>query len=155
MTTIKERIRGDLTAAMKSGDAAAVATLRMALAAITKEEVAGKSARQLSDDEVIGVLTGEVKKRREAAAAFLSADRADRADAENSEAAVLSRYLPQPLSPDEVGALVAAAVADVEAAGLTGGRAMGAVMKALKQQTHGRVDGGELAATVRQQLGLG
>lgn len=154
MSDLKQRLRDDLTAALKSGDTESVATIRMALAAISKEEVAGKSARDLSDEEVIAVLTSEVKRRKEAAAAYQDAQRPELSAQELREAEILSRYLPDPLTSDEVERLVAEAVTAAAAEGLTGGRAMGAVMKQLKPATAGRVDGSELAALVKQSLGL-
>lgn len=154
MSDLKQRLRDDLTAALKAGDSQSVGTIRMALAAISKEEVAGKSARELSDDDVIVVLTGEVKRRKEAAAAYRDAGRPELAEQELAEAAVLARYLPDQLSRDEVEQMVQTAVAEAAAAGLTGGRAMGSVMKQLKPATTGRFDGAELAAMVKQSLGM-
>lgn len=155
MTTIKEQMRQDLTTAMKAGDSETVATVRMALTAVTKAEVAGKAAKELSDEEVVAVLTGEAKRRREAAEAFAQAGRTELADKETVEAAILARYLPEPLSAADLDNLVAAAVAAAAEEGLTGGRAMGSVMKALKPQTAGRADGAELAAKVKSALGMG
>jgi uncharacterized protein len=152
MAGIKEDLRADLTTALKAGDTDTVSTIRMTLTAISREEVAGKEARDLSDDEVIAVLSSELKKRREAAQAFSDAGRTKLAQQEQAEADVLARYLPQPLTDDEVDALVAQSVAAARAQGLEGGRAMGAVMKALKPDTTGRVDGATLAAKVKQAL---
>ena len=154
MSDLKQRLRDDLTVAIKSGDSESVGTIRMALAAVSKEEVAGKSARELSDDEVVAVLTSEVKRRKEAAVAYRDAQRPELADKELAEADVLSRYLPEPLTDDEVRRLVDEAVAAADADGLTGGRAMGAVMKQLKPATAGRYDGAELATLVKQSLGM-
>ena len=150
---LKEQVRTDLTAAIKAGDQESVGTIRMALAAITKAEVAGKSARVLSDDEVTAVLSGEVKRRKEAALAYDDAGRPELATKELAEADVLTRYLPEPLTPAQVQDLVTAAVAAATDSGLVGGRAMGAVMKELKPATSGRFDGAELAAMVKQSLG--
>ena len=150
---IKEQLRRYLTAAIKAGDQESVGTIRMALAAITKAEVAGKSARVLSDDEVTAVLSGEVKRRKEAALAYDDAGRPELATQELAEADVLARYLPEPLTPAQVQDLVTAAVAAATDSGLVGGRAMGAVMKELKPATSGRFDGAELAAMVKQSLG--
>lgn len=154
MSDLKEQLRADLTTALKAGDHDSVGTIRMALAAISKEEVAGKSARELSDDDVVVVLTSEVKRRKEAATAYRDAGRPELADQEMAEADVLARYLPAALTRPEVEQLVADAVAGAEAQGLTGGRAMGAVMKELKPATTGRFDGAELAAIVKQSLGM-
>lgn len=154
MSDLKQQLRGDLTTAIKGGDPQTVGTIRMALAAISKEEVAGKAARELTDDDVIVVLTSEVKRRKEAAVAYRDAGRPELADQEVAEAAILSRYLPAQLTHAEAADLVADAVAGAQAQGLSGGRAMGAVMKELKPATTGRFDGGELAAMVKQALGM-
>ncbi|HSO02844.1 MAG TPA: GatB/YqeY domain-containing protein [Candidatus Limnocylindrales bacterium] len=153
MSTLKETLQSDLTTAIRGRDELTSATLRMALTAVTTEEVSGTSARVLSDAEVMGVLTREAKKRREAAAAFTQADRPELAERELAELGVLTRYLPEPLTAEEVGAMVATAVARVADDGVTGMQAMGRVMKELTPQTAGRFDGGQLAAMVRAALG--
>jgi uncharacterized protein len=150
MAALKDRLRGDLTAAMKARDQVRVRTLRMALTSVTKEEVAGKSARELSDDEVIQVLTREAKRRREAADAFAAAGREEQAAAELAEGAVLDAYLPAQLSDDELGALVAAAI---EETGADSPRSLGQVMKVLSPRVAGRAEGARVAAEVRRQLG--
>ena len=109
MADLKDRLRGDLTAAMKARDDVRTRTLRMALTSVSKEEVAGSVARELSDDEVMKVLTKEAKRRREAAEAFAAAGREEQAAAERAEGAILAAYLPAQLSDDELAALVAAA----------------------------------------------
>lgn len=149
MSTLKATLQSDLTEAIRSRDELTTATLRMALAAVTTEEVAGRTARVLSDDEVVAVLAKEAKKRREASSAFAQAGRPELADREDAELGVLARYLPVPLTQDEVAALVAAEVAAAAAAGVTGMPAMGRVMKALTPRTAGRFDGAALAAMVR------
>ncbi len=154
MSQIKDQLKDDLTAAMKSRDQLTAATLRMALTAITNEEVAGKEARSLSDDDVITVLGREAKKRREAAEAYDAADRPELAERERAELGVLARYLPQAMGEDELSAIVAAAVAEVSSAGVTGGAAMGAVMKLVTPQVKGRADGGQVAALVKAGLGM-
>jgi len=153
MTTLKARLQSDLTAAIRSRDELSAATLRLALAAITTEEVAGRTQRTLTDDQVMAVLAREAKKRREAAGAFTAAGRADLADRESAELGVLSGYLPQPLSEEEVQAMVARAVAGAASAGVTGRAAMGRVMKELTPSIGGRFDGARLAALVREALG--
>jgi hypothetical protein len=149
MAELKERLRTDLSAAMRARDQVRMRTLRSALTAITNEEVAGQSARELSDDEVMKVLTREAKKRREAAEAFGSAGRGEQAAAERAEGEVLAGYLPAQLSDAELGDLVAAAIA---AAGASGMSAMGPVMKAVTPQVAGRAEGARVAAEVRKQL---
>ena len=150
MAALKDRLRGDLTAAMKARDEVRVRTLRMALTSVTKEEVAGKSARELSDDEVIQVLTREAKRRREAADAFAAAGREEQAAAELAEGAVLDAYLPAQLSDAELGALVSGAI---EETGAEGPRALGQVIRALSPRVAGRAEGARVAAEVRRQLG--
>src|SRR5499427_5976533 len=106
MAALKDRLRSDLTAAMKARDEVTVRTLRMALTSVSKEEVAGASARELSDDEVITVLTREAKRRREAADAFAAAGRDEQAEAERAEGVILDGYLPAQLSDEELAAMV-------------------------------------------------
>lgn len=149
---LKSRMQDDLTAAMKARDELVAATLRMALTAVTNEEVAGKEARALSDDDVLAVLGREAKKRREAATAFDEAGHADRAQRERDELGVLERYLPQPLTDAEVTAIVEAAVAQVVSTGQSGPSAMGAVMKLVQPQVRGRADGGTVSAMVKAIL---
>jgi len=149
VTELKERLRADLNAAMRARDQVRMRTLRMALTSITNEEVAGDTARELSDDEIVKVLTREAKRRREAAAAFEDAGRAGQAAAERAEGDVLAGYLPAQLTDDELASLVAAAVAGTGAAGMG---AMGQVMKAVTPQVAGRADGARVAAEVRRAL---
>jgi uncharacterized protein YqeY len=147
--SMKEQLQDDLTDAMRAKDDVRRSTIRMALTAITNEEVSGKQARELSDDDVVKVLSRELKKRKEAAAAYTDAGQPERAEAELAEAAVLRAYLPTPLTDAELEALVAASIAEL---GVSGGSAMGQVMKALQPATAGRADGGRVAAEVRRQL---
>ena len=148
--SLKEKLRADMTAAMKARDELRTATLRMVITAITTEEVAGKAARELSDDEVLKVVAREAKKRREAAEAFDSGGRPELAERERAEGEVLDEYLPAQLSDIELADLVRAAIAS---AGASGPQAMGQVMKILQPQVAGRADGGRIAAEVRAQLG--
>ena len=147
-------LRTDLTAAMKARDDIRSSTLRMVLTALTNAEVSGKEARELSDDEVVGVLASEAKKRREAATAFDDGGRAESAAKERAEAAVIADYLPAQLSEAEIAELVAAAVASTGAAA-EGMKAMGKVMGVVTPQVKGRADGGAVAAEVRRQLQAG
>ena len=149
MATLKEQLQSDLTAAIKSRDELRSATLRMALAAVTTEEVAGKTARELSDADVLAVLGKEAKKRREAATAYDDAGRGELAERERAELWVLEGYLPAQLDDDALAALVAEAVAETGAAGPS---AMGQVMKAVTPKVTGRAEGGRVAAEVRRQL---
>ena len=149
MNELKERLRTDLNAAMRARDQVRMRTLRMALTSITNEEVSGDTARELSDDEIVKVLTREAKKRREAADAFESAGRADQAAAERAEGEVLAGYLPAQLTEDELAQLVGAAI---EQTGATGMPDMGKVMKVLTPQVAGRAAGARVAAEVRGRL---
>jgi uncharacterized protein YqeY len=149
MPSLKARLQDDLITAMKARDELTLATVRMALTAVTNEEVAGKAARELSDDEVLVVLTREAKKRREAAEAYDQAHRPALAARERDEGEVLARYLPTQLSEDELRELVADAVAQ---AGATSPQQMGAVMKLVVPAVAGRADGARVSALVRAQL---
>jgi uncharacterized protein len=151
MSALKDRLRADLTTAIKARDEVRSSTLRMVLTAITNAEVAGKEQRELSDDDIVGVLSTEAKKRREAATAFEDGGRAEMAAKEKAEAAVLADYLPEQLSAEDVSAIVASAIEQVGAAG-EGMKAMGKVMGVVQPQTRGRADGGAVAAEVRRQL---
>lgn len=146
---LKGRLQADLSAAIKSRDELVAATLRMTLAAITTEEVAGKQARVLSDAEVMTVIEREAKKRREAAEAFDEGGRTELAERERAELGVLQSYLPAQLDDAELAALVAAAIAE---SGASGPAAMGAVMKLVTPKVAGRAEGGRVAAEVRAQL---
>src|SRR6202050_4928315 len=136
---LKERLRADLNAAMRPRDQVRLRTLRLALTSITNEEVAGASARELTDDDVVKVLTREARKRREAAEAFSAAGRSDQAAAERAEGEVLAGYLPAQLSDDELAALVDAAIAETGASGVAG---LGQGMKAVTPRVAGRGGGG-------------
>jgi uncharacterized protein YqeY len=150
MGTLKDSLTADLRAAMKARDELTTSTLRMALSAVRNAEVAGKAARELSDDEVLGVLTKEAKKRREAATAFADAGRAEQAAKERAEGEVLDRYLPTQLSDEELDGLVAGALA---AGGFTGRAQLGPAMKAAQAAVAGRAEGARVASAVRRQLG--
>lgn len=150
MTELKARLQADLTAAMKGRDELTTATLRMALTAVTTEEVAGTQARVLSDAEVLRVLGREAKKRREAAEAFTAGGRQEMAERERAEGGVLDRYLPTQLTDTEVADLVRAAIVET---GATGPRQLGAVMKAVQPHAEGRADGRRLSEEARRQLG--
>jgi uncharacterized protein len=150
VSDLKERLRADLTTAMKSRDELTTATLRMVLAAVSAEEVAGKEARELSDDEVQAVLRREAKKRREAADAFAEAGRAQQADRERAEGDVLAGYLPAQMEDADLAALVADVITQTGASGM---KDMGRVMGAAQAAVAGRAEGSRVAAEVRRQLG--
>jgi uncharacterized protein YqeY len=152
MPQLKDRLHADLNTAMKARDELTTATLRMALTAVTNEEVSGKTARELSDDEVLKVLGREAKKRREAAEAFDAANRPELAARERAEGEVLDRYLPAQLGDDALATLVADAVTE---AGATSPRDMGAVMKLVQPKVAGRADGKRVSDEVRRRLAGG
>ncbi|MBB5939482.1 GatB/YqeY domain-containing protein [Streptomyces zagrosensis] len=152
MTTLKTRLKSDLTAAIKARDELRSSTLRLTITAISKEEVAGDSARELSDAEVEKIIAREAKKRREAAEAFADGGRAESAERERAEGEVLAEYLPKQLTDEELNALVADAVAEAKAGGADGPRAMGAVMKIVNPKVAGRAEGGRVAAAVKRSL---
>jgi len=149
MSSLKDTLRSDLTYAIRGRDQVRAGTLRMVLTSVTNEEVAGTEARELSDDEVLKVITKEAKKRREASAAYTGAGRAELAAKEDAELAIVEAYLPAQLGDDELEKLVAEAVAET---GATGMPQMGLVMKAVQPRVAGRADGGRVAAVVKRVL---
>ena len=151
MAELKERLRADLTTAIKARDTLRSSTLRMVLTAITNAEVAGKESRQFDDGQVVDVLATEVKKRREAATAYDDAGRVELADKERAEAEVITEYLPAQLSADEIRAIVSDAVESTGSDG-QGMKAMGTVMGVVQPQVKGRADGATVAAEVKRQL---
>ncbi|MEJ6578153.1 MAG: GatB/YqeY domain-containing protein [Actinomycetota bacterium] len=146
---LKERLHSDLTEAIRSRDELRSGTIRMVLTAITNEEVSGKSARVLSDAEIITVLSREAKKRREAADAFKDASRADRAEQETKEGRVITEYLPEQLSQEDITKIIADAIAETGASGPAG---MGLVMKAIQPKVAGKADGGLVSGLVKAAL---
>lgn len=150
MSSLKETLRTDLTEAIRGRDELRSSTLRMALTALTNEEVAGNQARELSDEEVLGILAREAKRRREAATAYDEAQRPELAERERAELGVIEGYLPEQLSDQELTALVAEVIGET---GAEGPRGMGPVMKALQPKVGKRADGGRVSAEVRRQLG--
>ena len=153
MSELKDRLRADLTASIKGREALRSSTIRMVLTALTNAEVAGKSARELKDDEVLAVIGSEAKKRREAAEAFDAGNRPELAAKEREEAEILAVYLPEQLSAEEIVSIVAEAITTSGTAG-AGMKAMGKVMGIIAPRVKGRVDGGVVAAEVKRQLGI-
>ena len=149
---LKEKLQNDLTEAMRARDEVRSSTIRMVLTAIKNEEVSGKEARELSDVEVITVLSREAKKRREAAEAFEQAGAKDRADMEKAEGVVIAEYLPVQLSESEIREMINAAIADT---GATGPQQMGLVMKSIQPKIAGRADGGVVSSLVKAALSGG
>ena len=150
--SLKATVQSDLTDAIRQRDPVRSGTLRLALTAITNEEVSGTEARELTDDEVLKVLAKEAKKRKEAATAYTDAARPELAAKEEAELLVLEAYLPAQLSDDELATIVAAAI---EQTGATGMPQLGQVMKAAQAVVAGRADGGRVAAVVRAALTAG
>ena len=146
---LKEKLQSDLTDAIRSQDVVKSGTIRMLLAAITNEEVSGKSAKVLTDAEVITVLSREAKKRREAVEAYTNAKRDDLANKEKEEAAVIAFYLPEQLSESDIKKLIADAIAETNATGPAG---MGLVMKVLQPKIAGKADGGVVSSLVKAAL---
>jgi uncharacterized protein YqeY len=146
---LKEKLQADLTDAIRSRNEVVSGTVRMLLAAITNEEVAGKAAKVLTDAEIITVLSREAKKRREAVEAYTQAKRDDLASKEKAEAAVIANYLPEQLSEDEIKKLIQAAITDTGASGAAG---MGLVMKVLQPKIAGKADGGVVSGLVKAAL---
>ena len=146
---LKEKLQADLTDAIRSRNEVVSGTVRMLLAAITNEEVAGKAAKVLTDAEIITVLSREAKKRREAVEAYTQAKRDDLAGKEKAEAAVIANYLPEQLSEDEIKKLIVDAIAETDAKGPAG---MGLVMKVLQPKIAGKADGGVVSLLVKAAL---
>ena len=149
---LKEKLQNDLTEAMRARDEVRSSTIRMVLTAIKNEEVSGKEARELSDAEVITVLSREAKKRREAAEAFEQAGAKDRADMEKAEGVVIAEYLPVQLSESEIKEMINTAIAET---GATGPQQMGLVMKSIQPKIAGRADGGVVSSLVKAALSGG
>ena len=146
---LKEVLQGDLTAAIRSRDELKSGTIRMVLTAITTEEVSGKTARALTEPEIITVLSREAKKRREAAEAFADGGRPDRAEREKLEGEFIITYLPTQFSEEEIKKLIQEAITESGASGPAG---MGQVMKIVSPKIAGKADGGSVSALVKAAL---
>ncbi len=154
MAELKSRLRADLTDAMKAKDKLRTATLRMLLAAIQTEEVSGKQARELSDEDVLKVLAKEARKRGEAAEIYTQNGRGELAANEHAEARVIDEYLPTPLNDAEVADVADTAIAQVaeELGERPGMKQMGQVMKAATALAAGKADGARLSKAVKDRL---
>ncbi|MEK7291867.1 MAG: GatB/YqeY domain-containing protein [Actinomycetota bacterium] len=153
MASLKDQLKADLTASMKARQETTTSTLRMVLSAVMNAEVAGDSVKVLSDDQVLDILRAEVKKRNESAEIYEGAGRAEAAQTERAEAAIIESYLPAAMSDEELGKIVAEEVATATASGVTGGKAMGAVVKAVRARAGASADGAKIAALVKSALG--
>jgi uncharacterized protein YqeY len=152
VTSLKERIREDLTAAMRARDETAKATLRSVITAISKAEVSGKQQSTLNDDQVIGVIRSELGKRKEAAEIYDKAGRYELAAQERSEAEILSTYMPEEIGDEALAAIVAEEVANARNAGIEGPRAMGAVIKAVRERVGAAAEGSRISQVVKAAL---
>ncbi|MEO6654291.1 MAG: GatB/YqeY domain-containing protein [Ilumatobacteraceae bacterium] len=150
--SVKARLQTDLTAAMKARDEVALSTVRMLRAAIMNAEVAGERAVELTDEQAVGVLRSEAKKRAESAAVYEENDRPESAAKERAELAVIERYLPAAMDDDQLVAIVDEEVAAAAANGADGGKAMGMVIKAVRDRAGSSADGGRIAALVKARL---
>jgi hypothetical protein len=148
-SSLKEKIQNDISDALRAGDELVKSTLRMALAAIKNAEVAGSEAVVLSDEQVVGVLRSEVKKRLESAQIYAEAGRQELADKESKEAVILQGYLPAAMDPAELASIVAEEVAKAADAGQTGPKAMGGIIKAVRDRVGDRADGSAIASAVK------
>ena len=153
VTSLKDRIENDLATAMKAREETKVSTLRMLKSAIQNAQVAGDEAIVLNDDQTIAVLRAEAKKRAESAQIYADAGRTEAAAKERSELAIIEAYLPAAMSDDDVRAIVEDEVAKAAASGATGGKAMGMVVKAVRERVGSGADGGKIAALVKNTLG--
>lgn len=152
-SALKIRIQNDISSALRSGDELIKSTLRMALAAIKNAEVAGSEAVVLSDEQVVAVLRSEVKKRLESAQIYSDAGRPELADKESKEAEILQSYLPAAMDPAELAAIVGEEVGKAAGAGQSGAKAMGGIIKAVRDRVGDRADGSAIAAAVKSALG--
>lgn len=152
MASLKERIRDDLTAAMRAKDETAKATLRSVITAISKAEVSGKQQTTLSDDQVIAVIRSELGKRKEAAEIYDQAGREQLAARERAEAGILSAYMPEEIGDEALAAIVAEEVANARSAGIEGPRAMGAVIKAVRERVGATAEGSRISQVVKAAL---
>jgi uncharacterized protein YqeY len=149
---LKSRIQGDINEALRSGDELLKSTLRMALAAIMNAEVAGAQATVLTDDQIINLLRSEVKKRAESAEIYAAAGRTELATKETQEMAIIETYLPAAMDAAALASIVAEEVANAAANGQEGARAMGAVIKAVKERVGAQADGSAIATAVKSAL---
>lgn len=152
MSSVKDQLQSDLTAAMKARDEIATSTLRMLRAAIMNAEVAGDEAVVLTDDQTIAVLQSEAKKRAESAQVYDDAGRAESAAKERAELEVIERYLPAALTDAELEAIVDDEIAAAAASGAEGPKAMGVVIKAVRERAGASADGGRIATLVKSKL---
>ena len=145
--SLQEQLKSELKTAMQAKDKARVGTIRLLMAEIKQKEVDGR--KELSDDEILGVLTKMVKQRKESISQFTAAARQDLADKEAAEIEVLKAFMPQPLSDAEVDALIDATLQQLA---VTSPQEMGKVMNALRPQLQGRADMAVVSAKLKARL---
>jgi uncharacterized protein len=153
MPSMKARLQNDLTAAMRAREELTVSTLRLVLAAVMNAEVAGPQAVTLTDDQVLDVLRVEAKKRTEAAEIYESAGRNESAATERAELRIIEGYLPAAMADDELDAIVGEEVARAASNGTEGPKAMGTVIKAVRERVGSAADGSRIASSVKRTLG--
>ncbi len=151
--SLKDDIQAAITAAQKDQDALRLSTLRLMLAAIMNAEVAGKEKIELTNDQIIDVLRSESKKRVESAEIYEQNGRAESAQKERAEAAIIAEFLPTAMDDSALNTIVAEEVANAKAAGADGPKAMGVVVKAVRERVGQGADGSRIAAAVKSALG--
>ena len=149
--SLKETITNDMKTAMKAGDSAKLLTIRMLLAAVKQREVDERIV--LTDADVVAIVEKAIKQRRESIAQFTTGNRPDLVAKEEAEAVVLAAYMPAQMSDAEVDAILAAAVVEVAATGVTGNAAMGKIMAIVKPKLAGKADMSAVSGKVKAKLG--
>ena len=145
--SLKAQLTEDMKATMRSGDKQKLAVIRLINAAIKQREVDERI--EMNDEQVLSILEKMLKQRKDSISQFEAAGRDDLADIEKYESGIIQAYLPQPLAPDEIDALISQAIA---ATGADGPQAMGKVIAALKPQMAGRADMGKVSGQVKAAL---
>ncbi|TRZ79158.1 MAG: GatB/YqeY domain-containing protein [Actinobacteria bacterium] len=152
MSNLKQQLKDDLTASMKARNEVETSTLRMTLAAIMNAEVAGDEAKELTNEQVQEVVRAEAKKRAESADIYKDAGRLEAEAAERAELAILERYLPAAMSDVDLEKIVDSQIAIAAAQGLSGPKAMGLVVKAVRTKAGAGADGAKIANLVKLKL---
>jgi len=152
MSNLKQQLKDDLTASMKARNEVETSTLRMTLAAIMNAEVAGDEAKELTNEQVQEVVRAEAKKRAESADIYKDAGRLEAEAAERAELAILERYLPAAMSDADLEKIVDSQIAIAAAQGLSGPKAMGLVVKAVRTKAGAGADGAKIANLVKLKL---
>ena len=151
--SVKTQLQNDLTVAIKARDELVTSTIRMVRAAIMNAEVAGAEAVELTDEQAIAVLRSEAKKRAESAEVYEHNDRPEAAAKERAELEIIQRYLPAAMSDERLSSIVDEEVTAAVAHGAEGGKAIGIVIKAVRDRAGDSAEGGRIAALVKARLG--